>query len=237
MVVSSGSSPIREVSSLSSRSQLLLRLARSGSQANTPDRHLPRGDPIPGRRRHGDLIHIGDMRHGTAGLGLTSVRHGRTSWPRSVASRGDDVRVRIVSRISAVFLLATLALTPAKAEVERETSACTITGTQGDDRLRGTSGSDVICGRSGDDKLVGLGGDDGLRGGEGADRLFGGPGDDTLSGDDGRDIGSGGAGHDRLSLGQGGDVGVSGSAADRVDGGSGNDNLEGIGRNGGPDIV
>ena len=32
-------------------------------------------------------------------------------------------------------------------------------------------------------------------------------------------------------------MGVSGSAADRVDGGSGNDNLEGIGRNGGPDVV
>src|SRR4029450_3857308 len=44
-------------------------------------------------------------------------------------------------------------------------SGCTISGTNGNDVLRGTASRDVICGRNGGDALVGLGGDD--RGGGG----------------------------------------------------------------------
>ena len=50
-------------------------------------------------------------------------------------------------------------------------TACTITGTQGDDTLVGTVGPDVICGLGGDDILYGFGGDDILRGGPGEDTL------------------------------------------------------------------
>jgi uncharacterized repeat protein (TIGR01451 family) len=66
-------------------------------------------------------------------------------------------------------------------------SACTITGTVGKDRLVGTSGSDVVCGLSGNDVLVGLGGNDTLEGGSGNDRLVGGSGDDDMRGEAGND--------------------------------------------------
>jgi Ca2+-binding RTX toxin-like protein len=69
----------------------------------------------------------------------------------------------------------------------------TIIGTDGDDRLNGTTGPDVIVARDGDDRVRGLGGDDVLCGGPGADRLSGGDGDDELYGElDGRRARGGG---------------------------------------------
>ncbi|MPZ61737.1 MAG: hypothetical protein GEU93_10670 [Propionibacteriales bacterium] len=73
---------------------------------------------------------------------------------------------------------------------------CTITGTDGDDRLVGTSGDDVICG---------LGGGDDIRGAAGNDTLLGGTGDDNIRGDDGDDQLIGGEGYDRLDGGKGTD--------------------------------
>ena len=74
---------------------------------------------------------------------------------------------------------------------------CTITGTDGPDRLRGTSGDDVICG---------LGGDDVIDAGGGDDVVFGDAGDDRIAGGDGNDTLYGGAGADRLDGGRGSDV-------------------------------
>jgi hypothetical protein len=85
---------------------------------------------------------------------------------------------------------------------------CTITGTPGPDRLRGTRRADVICGLGGDDRIDGRGGadaifgdagNDRLKGGAGADSLYGDEGDDDLSGGRGDDVVSGGPGADRLS--------------------------------------
>lgn len=58
-------------------------------------------------------------------------------------------------------------------------TACTISGTPGDDMITGTSGDDVICG---------LEGNDWIDGGAGNDVLNGGPGDDILIGGDGQDV-------------------------------------------------
>ena len=89
----------------------------------------------------------------------------------------------------------------------------TLVGTNGDDRIDGTSGVDVIVGGAGNDRIRGLGGNDvicggagndRIIGGPGADRLFGGFGDDDLAGSAGRDILTGGPGNDYLSLGAGG---------------------------------
>lgn len=69
----------------------------------------------------------------------------------------------------------------------------TITGTDGDDELRGTDEDDVIAGLDGDDTIDGGAGDDVLCGGDGADRLDGGDGNDVLrGGDDGEDVDRGG---------------------------------------------
>ena len=89
---------------------------------------------------------------------------------------------------------------------------CTITGTEGADRLRGTRGDDVICGlggddvidgRDGDDALMGDAGDDVIDGGDDDDTLYGGEGDDELDGERGRDVLSGGPGDDDLARGGG----------------------------------
>ncbi len=83
---------------------------------------------------------------------------------------------------------------------------CTITGTRGDDVLRGTPRRDVICGLGGDDVIRGLGGGDILRGGAGNDVIHGGAGNDTLAGGAGNDVLRGEGGRDRLNGGPGRDV-------------------------------
>ena len=51
---------------------------------------------------------------------------------------------------------------------------CTVTGTQGNDKLRGTAAKDVICGLAGNDAISGWDGNDILIGGKGDDTLYGG---------------------------------------------------------------
>ncbi len=83
---------------------------------------------------------------------------------------------------------------------------CTITGTPGRDRLRGTRHDDVICGLGGDDTIDGRDGDDAIFGDAGNDRIDGGDDDDTLYGGDGADRLDGERGRDVLSGGPGVDV-------------------------------
>ena len=62
------------------------------------------------------------------------------------------------------------ALPAPEASAPRSAEApCTISGTQGDDRLTGTPAPDVLCGLRGNDVIEGLSGDDVLDGGEGVD--------------------------------------------------------------------
>ena len=53
-------------------------------------------------------------------------------------------------------------------------------GGDGNDRLKGGKGNDVLLGGAGDDHLDGSQGHDIMIGGAGADRLLGGPGDDLM---------------------------------------------------------
>lgn len=107
---------------------------------------------------------------------------------------------------------------------------------QGDDRVYGHEGDDVINAGDGHDYADGGLGNDSIAGGAGDDRLYGGDGDDSLSGEAGDDSLYGGDGHDRLSgdqgddqlSGQAGDDILSGGdGADQLDGGAGNDVLQG----------
>jgi serralysin len=77
-----------------------------------------------------------------------------------------------------------------------------------------TNGQERINGRAGDDIISGLGGNDVLNGGADADTVYGGDGNDVLLGGLGDDTLVGGAGNDRLDGGSGPDV---------MDGGDGND--------------
>jgi Ca2+-binding RTX toxin-like protein len=93
---------------------------------------------------------------------------------------------------------------------------CTITGTAGNDRLKGTKRRDVICGLGGADRITGLAGGDTLIGGAGRDRIRGGGGRDRLMG---------GAGGDTLRGGRRADHLVGAKGRDRMFGGPGNDRL------------
>lgn len=107
---------------------------------------------------------------------------------------------------------------------------CTITGTEGRDRLIGTAGNDVICGLGGNDMIDGRGGNDVLFGDAGNDTLVGGPGKDILYGGDGADVLMGGTGDDTLAGDSGRDRLDGGAGADRMEGGAGVDVLIGIDR-------
>ncbi len=81
----------------------------------------------------------------------------------------------------------------------------TLNGTGGTDLMFGLSGRntlnglgsiDLLCGGNADDTLNGGDGADTLGGNRGNDKLYGGPGDDTLTGGRGADFFSGGEGTD-----------------------------------------
>ena len=91
---------------------------------------------------------------------------------------------------------------------------CTITGSDGDDRLTGTRRDDVICAGDGDDRVIAGGGDDAVFGDGGDDRARGDTGKDTLYGDDGDDRLRGAAGDDVLAGGPGNDLLGGGRGAD-----------------------
>jgi Ca2+-binding RTX toxin-like protein len=118
-----------------------------------------------------------------------------------------------------------------------------VTGSPGNDRLRGTNQADTFQAFAGNDRVRAFGGNDSadlgpgndrawggrgndqLRGEQGADRLFGGPGDDHLEGLAGPDLLVGGRGNDTLQ----GDVPLVGDkiSRDRLWGGPGDDTLRG----------
>jgi hypothetical protein len=94
---------------------------------------------------------------------------------------------------------------------------CTITGTEGDDKLIGTAGDDVICGLGGNDTIKAGAGDDVVYGDAGNDQIKGDAGADTLYGDDGAD---------RITGNDGEDVLAGGPGPDHLDGGPGTDHEE-----------
>lgn len=96
-------------------------------------------------------------------------------------------------------------------------------GSDLNDTLTGTEGSDLLVGAQGDDNASGLGGVDVLCGGNGNDTLAGGDDADLLDGGKGNDTLSGDAGDDTLRGGQGVDTLTGGADADSFSGGSGAD--------------
>ena len=143
-------------------------------------------------------------------------------------------------------------------------AAAVVTGTPGDDVLRGTAdadrisafaGNDLVYARAGGDDIRAGAGNDGVRaadggdvayggrgndliaGGDGADRLKGGSDSDRVNGGDGPDRASGNKGADDVSGGEGDDSLFGGWGADRVYGGSGNDELHALAADGDVDLL
>jgi uncharacterized delta-60 repeat protein len=129
-------------------------------------RYLPDGTPDPD--------------FGTGGIVLTDVA-GRDDHAWDLLVDGDG---RIVTAGHAT-VAADFTTDFGLVRLAEGGTACTITGTEGDDRLQGTRGDDVVCGLGGDDRIDGGRGDDTLVGGAGNDRLYGGAGRDALDGVDG----------------------------------------------------
>ncbi len=91
-----------------------------------------------------------------------------------------------------------------------------ITGSDNNDILAGTNGSDEIDGLDGNDVIEGLGGNDNIEGGLGTDVLIGGNGNDFLEGNKGTDFMLGGNGDDIMEW-------DDGDGSDLMDGGNGYD--------------
>lgn len=111
-----------------------------------------------------------------------------------------------------------------------------VTGTDGDDFLRGSGGQDIMAGGGGNDALFAGGGNDTVNGGTGddtigggnhADVLYGEQGNDIIYAGEGNDAAYGGIGNDALFGGGGHDSLYGGDGRDTVWGGSGNDLLKG----------
>lgn len=136
------------------------------------------------------------------------------------------LRHPIVIGTTTVAVLVAIAAPSADASrpMDARRPACTITGTNGDDLLHGTTGPDVICARRGDDTVEGRDGDDVLRLGQGNDSFGGGAGDDRVYAGSGVDLGSGDSGDDRIFLQGGADNVTYGfQGEDLLVGGRGND--------------
>ena len=127
-----------------------------------------------------------------------------------------------------------LLFNPAQADLEGDARAVLYTveidvtvGTNGDDRIVGDGGNNVISAEGGDDIVQGRGGDDKINLGDGDDRARGQAGNDTLDGGAGRDLLYGGTGNDDLRGGMGNDKLFGGGGNDVLRGGLGNDRLRG----------
>lgn len=103
----------------------------------------------------------------------------------------------------------------------------TIVGTPAGEKLRGTTGRDVIFAAGGADEVRGLGGKDMICGAGGKDQVKGGADDDRLAGAGGRDKLAGGGGDDLVKGGKRADRLRGGVGADTLKGGKGNDRCSG----------
>jgi Ca2+-binding RTX toxin-like protein len=124
-------------------------------------------------------------------------------------------------------------LSSIKTTLDGAGDSLTITGSKGDDVVKGTTGGasynmgngndtvnggdgvDIISGEAGNDTLNGGKGDDQLEGGAGNDTMDGGAGNDTLHGNSGVDSLTGGAGADLFDF-TTGDSGVTSATVDCI---------------------
>lgn len=129
-----------------------------------------------------------------------------------------------------VALVATTFAAPAQAAKKPRCfgKRATIVGTPGRDRIKGTSGPDVIVSLGGRDVVNGRGGDDRICTGRGADLVRGGGGFDRLNGGKGSDFVFGGPGGGTIVGAKGFDLVIGGTGNELLFGGPGQDLLIGL---------
>lgn len=115
-----------------------------------------------------------------------------------------------------------------------------IFGTEGRDRINGTSRNDVIVTFGGNDRVDSGAGNDCIVGGDGAKQYDGGSGNDViiagngnnnLDGGSGNDIIQSGDGNNKINAGAGNDSVISGSGNDQIVAGAGDDTIRAGGGN------
>lgn len=109
----------------------------------------------------------------------------------------------------------------------RGTITTVINGKTGNDRIDGTSASELILGNGGNDRIDGGAGHDCIVTLDGKDRIDGGAGHDVIVSGGGDDRVEGGSGDDRIYAGSGKDRIDGGSGDDLIYGGDGNDDING----------
>ena len=122
----------------------------------------------------------------------------------------------VLLTIGIVLALALLPAVAGSAPKKCEGRSATIAGGDGNNRIRGTEGPDVIDAGGGNDTIRGLGGDDRVCGGEGNDTVYGGEGDDAIRGGEDFDTLVGDAGDDAIEPEAGHDIADGGPGSDTV---------------------
>lgn len=195
------------------------------------DTYLGQGGEIQGSLFLGDGNDAADLR----GSLLMGFAYGGLGNDVYWVDRSDTYISETDGEIDSVFATCDFRLTP---NVENlvlldggnfaglgNSSANSIAGNMGNNRIVGLDGIDTLNGDAGDDRIYGgnqvdnlLGddGDDALFGGLGNDTMSGGDGDDTLTGGAGRDQQAGGTGADQFVLANLGHTGTTSAAADLI---------------------
>ncbi len=152
---------------------------------------------------------VGDANTGAGGLTLQLVNNSNPQLlPNKNVLLSGTSASRTMSVTAAAKKSGTAVLTIGVGDGTSTTTlvVTVIVGTDGNETINGTAGTDMIFGLLGRNTINGLGSNDLLCGGNGVDTLNGGDGGDTLVGNRGDDTLTGDAGPDYFSGGQGTDT-------------------------------
>lgn len=175
------------------------------------------------------------VRYDNVALSVSNEGPGGASGSPGVKFTGPPLSQKQIKKLTLkIRWAAAVGRLPGGSVVARED--CTIVGTPRADRIKGSTGNDVICGLGGKDRINGRRGRDIIDGGSGGDRLNGSKGadilaglagGDRLAGGRGKDRAGGGAGRDRIFGSAGKDTLKAASGRDRISGGPGRDRISG----------
>jgi VCBS repeat-containing protein len=165
---------------------------------------------------------VGDVDSAVTALTLSAASSNPALVPSGnvVFGGGGATRTLTATSVAGRTGTALVTVTVSDGQATRTVQVTVRVGGNGDDRVTGGAGADLMFGQNGNDTLTGGDGNDLLCGASGNDTLSGGVGDDSLAGGGGNDRLTGGLGADRFSGGTGTDAATDFAAAggDTTDG-------------------